>query len=175
MKKKNIFEKNLNLLTQSPDSQELVYMKTQERRVWVMDCKISPDVLNDTNITRFDAYAKKACKNALYKSYKNINRDEYPALFDDVSEQIPYIEKGFFDVETTAVNIMGENLNLNSDLAEALNNLPEILCIILILNIVRSVPIREIADVFGISTSSVNRYKKQALEKIRKELAEYEE
>ena len=125
-------------------------------------------------IATYDAYIKKTCKNTLI-DYK---RAQSRTAKHDISfiplignEDIEYEEGGYKSAETIEIEMFGYKVNIaDGPLAIALNKLSDKSRTALILHIGLKVPLKEIANVLGVSERAAHYYKKTTVDKLKKEM-----
>ena len=124
---------------------------------------------------RYDAYIKAACRNTLrnYRCQQNRTAKygiSFTPLFEDASDY-PYEEKGFSETEAEQITVFGYHIFLtDKNLANVLNSLPENNRITLLLHVAANIPLKDIAGILDVSLSMVKKYKKSALEMIRRDM-----
>ena len=135
---------------------------------------------NNINCAQFDAYIKKTCKNILINYKKSEKRFEkhnqsFVPLFDNDSDLI-YEDFGFVQTEMNTITVYGHTIHISDhNLANSIKKLPKRNKETLILHVVVNMPLRDIAMMFGVSERMVRKYKKYAIEQIRKEVSPNEQ
>ena len=95
---------------------------------------------------------------------------------EKVESKLSYNESYFNKIGTTYFFIKGQIIPIKiPEIAEALNELPEIPLQVLMQTVVLKIPIEEIACELGVSKRTINLYKRNAIEELRKKLKDYEE
>lgn len=95
---------------------------------------------------------------------------------EKVESKLSYNESYFNKVGTTYFFIKERLIPIKiPEIAEALSELPETPLQVLMQTVVLKIPIEEIACELGVSKRTINLYKRNAIEELRKKLKDYEE
>ena len=169
--RKNIFQEISDFTSPFADSEQLVYIEGQKGQAESMEgIEIRLENINGEVLKRFNTYIKKVCRNELTyirrQEYRSIEKGE-PEPHPDIAELAVYIDDGFMKPEFVIMEILDYKFPVETDFADLLNGLSERQRIAFVLNTAFNIPLREIADLFGVSERTVKTYKKQALDKLR--------
>ena len=95
---------------------------------------------------------------------------------EKVESKLSHNDSYFNKVGTTYFFIKGQLIPIKiPEIAEALSELPETPLQVLMQTVVLKIPIEKIACELGVSKRTINLYKRNAIEELRKKLKDYEE
>lgn len=127
-----------------------------------------------------DKYLKRVIINTKLKFFKYENKaNHYGVSFEpleDFEDKLSYTEEGFDKIATCFFDIKGIEIPVyNPALAYALSSLTETQRTVILQNIVLDIPLRLVADDLGLCLRGVEKHKHNAIESIKKRMAEYEQ
>lgn len=136
--------------------------------------------INENILHYADKYFKKVIINTKIKFFNRENKaSHYGVSFEPLEgyeDKRSYTEEGFDKIATCFFNVKGIKVPVyNPALAYALSTLTETQRTVLLQNIVLDIPLRLVADDLGLCLRGIEKHKHNAIEIIKKRMAEYEQ
>ncbi|MCI8472336.1 MAG: sigma-70 family RNA polymerase sigma factor [Clostridiales bacterium] len=135
--------------------------------------------INKDLVLRADSYLRTVIINKKRHYIRSITKFTRHGIafleLEKFESNLAYNDSYFNTIGTTYFFVKRQHIPITiPEIAESLSELPEIHLQVLMQSAVLRVPIEEIAREFGVSKRTINVYKRNAIEELRKKLRNYE-